>query len=183
MKIRNEVLNEKVDISYSTDEHVLEKAHKEDAGWDIKAQVSSDVVLKPGERKSIGTGIRFSLPPNVEAQVRSRSGLSINFGVIVLNSPGTIDPGYRGEVKILLANLGDKDFIIKNGDRIAQIIYSQLIDIELNKKEKDELYKEEASLLDRGEKGLGSTGIRKTKKLRRAESLPKKINMKKQAQD
>ena len=92
------------------------------AGLDLIAALPADLVLAPGERAMISTGIAIALPPDFEAQVRPRSGLALRTGVTVLNSPGTIDADYRGEIGVILINLGDKPHIIRRGDRIAQLI-------------------------------------------------------------
>ena len=90
------------------------------AGLDLRA--TGDLTLKPGERSLVSTGIAIALPPGYEAQIRPRSGLAVKHGVTVLNSPGTIDSDYRGEVKVPLINHGDRDFFITRGDRIAQMV-------------------------------------------------------------
>ncbi|MEA2014275.1 MAG: dUTP diphosphatase [Thermodesulfobacteriota bacterium] len=92
------------------------------AGMDIFASVDNAETLLPGERKLISTGIAIALPPGFEAQIRPRSGLAVQAGVTVLNSPGTIDADYRGEVKVLIINHGTRPFVVKTGDRIAQMI-------------------------------------------------------------
>lgn len=123
------------------------------AGMDLMAFITGDeeIVIKPQETKLINTGLFIELPTGWEAQVRSRSGLAAMENVFVLNSPGTIDSDYRGEIKVILTNLGDKDFIVHTGDRIAQMI--------LNKVTKIKFY--EVTNLDnteRGDGGFGSTG-------------------------
>lgn len=95
------------------------------AGMDLRANLSEMVVITPMERKLIPTGLFMELPVGYEAQIRPRSGLALKHGVTILNSPGTIDADYRGEVKILLINLSDTDFNISNGDRIAQMIIAK----------------------------------------------------------
>ena len=94
------------------------------AGMDLRAAVAQDapVTLKPGQRDMIPTGLAIALPPGFEAQVRPRSGLAAKNGVTCLNSPGTVDSDYRGEVKVILVNLGKEDFVIRRGDRIAQMV-------------------------------------------------------------
>ena len=92
------------------------------AGVDLLAAVEADVVLQPGERKLIPSGITIALPAGTEAQVRPRSGLALEYGVTVLNAPGTIDADYRGEVGVILINLGQEPFTIRRGDRIAQLV-------------------------------------------------------------
>lgn len=94
------------------------------AGMDLRAHLSEAVSLLPMQRALIPTGLFIELPVGFEAQVRPRSGLAIKYGITVLNSPGTIDADYRGEIKVIMVNLSDKDFIIQNGDRIAQMIVS-----------------------------------------------------------
>lgn len=98
---QSDLIKAKYDIEYSSTEYELKKAHTTDSGYDIKANVSSEVLLNPGEIKAIDTGIRFKLPKGIEAQIRPRSGLALNYGITVLNSPGTIDQGYRGEMKVI----------------------------------------------------------------------------------
>ena len=122
------------------------------AGMDLKAFIDEPVILNSLERKIIKTGLYISLPIGFEAQVRSRSGLSIKHGLCVLNSPGTIDADYRGEVGIILINLSQEPYTINNGDRIAQLViasHEQAQWIEVN----------ELSKTVRGINGFGSTGI------------------------
>ncbi len=92
------------------------------AGADLRARLPETVTIMPGKRAAIPTGLRLELPPGYEGQVRSRSGLALERGVMCLNSPGTIDSDYRGEVKVILANLGDEPFAVSDGDRIAQLV-------------------------------------------------------------
>ena len=94
------------------------------AGADVRALLEQEMVLKPGQRALVPTGLHLEIPPGYEGQVRPRSGLAVKHGVTVLNAPGTIDSDYRGEVKIALVNLSDEDFRICPGDRIAQIVIS-----------------------------------------------------------
>jgi dUTP pyrophosphatase len=121
------------------------------AGLDLKAMLEEDVVLLPMERKLIPTGIYMELEPGYEAQVRPRSGLAFKHGITVLNSPGTIDADYRGEVKVLLINLGQENFTVKNGERIAQMVVAKHEQIEW-------LPVEELGSTTRGAGGYGSTG-------------------------
>lgn len=123
------------------------------SGMDVRAFLQEPIIIKPGERKLVPTGLFFDLPENLEIQVRSRSGLAINSGIAVLNSPGTVDADYKGEVKVILINLGDKDFEINNGDRIAQLVFS-----EVNKVSLKEVELISSSLRDNN--GFGSTGIK-----------------------
>jgi dUTP pyrophosphatase len=121
------------------------------AGMDLRAFLDSDVVLKPFERKLIPTGLYIELPDGYEAQIRPRSGLAIKSGITVLNSPGTIDADYRGEIKVILINLSNQDFTIKSGERICQMVIA--------KHEKAEFIEvEEISETERGAGGFGHTG-------------------------
>jgi len=117
----------------------------------IDLHSSEDVILKPGEFKPISTGIRIALEQGYEAQLRPRSGLAAKHGISVVNTPGTIDSDYRGIIYAILINHGKKDFVIKKGDRIAQLV--------INKVEIPEIVEvTELEETERGEKGLGSTG-------------------------
>ncbi|GMK48099.1 deoxyuridine 5'-triphosphate nucleotidohydrolase [Paenibacillus glycanilyticus] len=122
------------------------------AGFDLQAAVTEPVVLAPGERKLVPTGLAMAMPPQVEAQVRPRSGLAFKHGITCLNSPGTIDADYRGEVKVLLINLGQEPFTINRGERIAQMVIQQLPEIAIA--EADELPD-----TVRGTGGFGHTGV------------------------
>ncbi|KRQ86999.1 Deoxyuridine 5'-triphosphate nucleotidohydrolase [Caloramator mitchellensis] len=122
------------------------------AGMDLFANVYEEIVLEPNKIKLIPTGIVISLPKGFEAQIRPRSGLALKHGISLVNTPGTIDSDYRGEINVILINFGDKPFIIKRGDRIAQMVINRIElpeIVELN--ELDET--------QRGEKGFGSTGL------------------------
>jgi len=130
-----------------------ERATPHAAGYDLRARVEVPVVLHPGGRALVPTGIALALPPGHEAQVRPRSGLALRHGVTCLNSPGTIDADYRGEVSVLLVNLGTEPFTVARGDRIAQLVVARLAEAELA--EVDEL-----SDTPRGAGGFGHTGAR-----------------------
>jgi dUTP pyrophosphatase len=123
------------------------------AGMDLCAAVEGDVVLLPGERKLIPTGLTIALPEGFEAQVRPRSGLALKNGVTVLNSPGTIDADYRGEVQVILANLGSQAFTVTRGMRVAQMVVAPYSRVE---------WKETETLPEtaRGTGGFGSTGVK-----------------------
>lgn len=125
-----------------------ERAHTDDAGLDIKSAV--DYTLDVGRCEVIRAGFKMQLDAGHEAQIRSRSGLALNKQVIVLNSPGTIDTGYRGEIQVILANFGAEPLEIKRGDRIAQMVIA--------KYESPEIKEGKVINSDRGEKGFGSTG-------------------------
>lgn len=103
-----------------------EYATKGAAGMDLRANVKETVVIAPQERTLIGTGLYLSIPEGFEAQIRPRSGLALKHGITVLNSPGTIDSDYRGEIKVLLINHADTPFEISNGDRIAQMVFAKV---------------------------------------------------------
>ena len=122
------------------------------AGMDLRANLSLQEILKPLERKLIPTGLFIELPVGFEAQIRPRSGLAFKFGVSIVNSPGTIDADYRGEIKVLLINLSNDDFSIGDGDRIAQMVIAKHENaqwIQVN----------ELSATDRGTGGYGHTGV------------------------
>lgn len=121
------------------------------AGMDLSADIDSDIIIKPLERSLIPTGIAISLPEDLEAQIRPRSGLAIKHGITLLNSPGTIDSDYRGEIKVILVNLSNDNYTIKPYDRIAQIIISQFVKAEFE-------IAENLDETDRGNSGFGSTG-------------------------
>lgn len=125
-------------------------AHPGDAGMDVRS--IEELTLEPGARALVHTGLVFQLPPDAEAQVRPRSGLALKHGVTVLNSPGTIDAGYRGEVGVILVNLGQRPFKIEKGMKIAQVVVSRVEQAEIvDVQETDET--------DRGSGGFGSTGV------------------------
>ena len=121
------------------------------AGMDLSADIDSDIIIKPLERSLIPTGIAISLPEDLEAQIRPRSGLAIKHGITLLNSPGTIDSDYRGEIKVILVNLSNDNYTIKPYDRIAQIIISQFVKAEFE-------IADNLDETDRGNSGFGSTG-------------------------
>jgi dUTP pyrophosphatase len=122
------------------------------AGLDIRAFLDSEVVLPPRGRAQIPTGLFLEIPPGFEAQVRPRSGLAARRGVTVLNSPGTIDSDYRGELEVILINLGSESFAVRNGDRIAQLVVSPVCRASIEEAES-------LSVTKRGSGGFGSTGV------------------------
>lgn len=126
---------------------------KSSAGMDLRAYLDTIIVLRPLDRVMVKTGLYIQMPLGVEAQVRPRSGLAIKSGLTVLNSPGTIDSDYRGEICVILINLSNEDFEIKNGDRIAQLVFAKHESVGLEVT--DSLEKSV-----RGESGFGSTGIK-----------------------
>ena len=128
-------------------------ATAQSAGMDLRANIDSPITLRPMERRLIPTGLRIALPEGCEAQVRPRSGLALKHGITVLNTPGTIDADYRGEVKVLLVNFSNDDFVINTGERIAQMVIAHY--------EKADL--EQVAELDdteRGDGGYGHTGVK-----------------------
>ncbi len=125
------------------------------AGLDLRANIEKDIILNSGERLLVGTGLHLELPVGYEAQIRPRSGLAYKNGVTVLNSPGTIDSDYRGEIKVLLINLSNNEFIIKDGERIAQMIIASYRQVSWQSVEVVDALGE----TKRGTGGYGSTGI------------------------
>ena len=142
MKLLVEKINEKAVIPF--------QAHKGDAGMDLFSV--EEAVLKPLERKLIHTGIKIQLPENTEAQIRPRSGLALKNGITVLNTPGTIDEGYRGEIGIILINLGSEEFKVEEGMKIAQMVIKPTLTLDV-----EEVV--ELTETTRGEGGFGSTGV------------------------
>lgn len=123
------------------------------AGMDIRAHIQAPITLKPLERTIVKTGLFIELPIGYEAQVRPRSGLAAKKGITVLNSPGTVDADYRGEIGVILVNLSQEEFVIENGERIAQLVIA--------KHERAEWVEvQELSETSRGEGGFGSTGVK-----------------------
>ncbi|MBR3649748.1 MAG: dUTP diphosphatase [Victivallales bacterium] len=127
------------------------KAHEDDAAFDLRSRV--DAVIPSGKITLVPTGVFMELPVGYEAQVRPRSGLALKHGITVLNTPGTIDAGYRGEVGVILINAGPADFTVARGDRIAQMVVQKLADVEL-------VAAEQLSDTSRGAGGFGSTGVK-----------------------
>jgi dUTP pyrophosphatase len=123
------------------------------AGLDLRAALAADLVIAPGERALVPTGLVLEIPPGYEGQVRPRSGLSLRHGLMVANSPGTIDSDYRGELQVILFNLGPAPFVVRRGDRVAQMVVAPVVRVAW---EESETLAESA----RGEGGFGSTGTR-----------------------
>lgn len=122
------------------------------AGADLKASIEETIIIKPGERAMVDTGLQMEIPVGYEAQVRPRSGLAAKKGVTVLNTPGTIDSDYRGPVKVILINLGQEDFEINRGDRIAQMIFAPVTTADFT-------IEADLTTSERGSGGFGSTGV------------------------
>jgi dUTP pyrophosphatase len=134
------------------DAETLPEYHSEGAaGADICARLEREIVLKPGQRALVPTGLSLEIPPGFEGQVRPRSGLAVKHGVTILNAPGTIDSDYRGELKVILVNLGEEEFHIRTGDRIAQIVFCPVTRV---------AFQRAGSISEtrRGGGGFGSTG-------------------------
>ena len=140
---------------------VLNKGHQplpeyatlQSAGMDIRANINEPITLRPMERHLVPTGLHIALPAGFEAQMRPRSGLALKHGLTVLNSPGTIDADYRGELMVLLINLGDRDFVINDGERIAQMVIAR-------HETADFIAVEILDETERGEGGYGHTGVK-----------------------
>lgn len=128
-----------------------EKMSSSASGYDLYAAVEEEIILKPGERKLIPTGFALAMPEGLEAQIRPRSGLALKHGITCLNTPGTIDADYRGEVKVLLINLGHEPFVIARNERIAQMVFMAVPEVHL---EQVEILSETV----RGAGGFGHTG-------------------------
>jgi dUTP pyrophosphatase len=141
-----------VKIVNKSNHHLPEYSTVHSAGMDLRANIESEIILAPLERKLIPTGIYIELPAGYEAQIRPRSGLALKKGITILNSPGTIDADYRGEIGIILINLSNEKFVIKDGERICQMIVSK----------HEKVTWEEVEFLvesNRGDGGFGHTGI------------------------
>ena len=142
----------KVQIVNTSKHNLPEYATSGSAGMDIRANLSEPVTLCVGERVLIPTGLHIALPQGYEAQIRPRSGVALKHGVTVVNTPGTIDSDYTGDIGVILINLGHEPFVIKDGDRIAQMVIKQYETVEW-----DEV--SELSKTERGDGGFGHTGI------------------------
>lgn len=128
-------------------------ATPQSAGMDLRANIDESIVLKPFERRLISTGLHIALPVGFEAQIRPRSGLALKHGITVLNSPGTVDADYRGEVMVLLINLSQEEFIINDGERVAQMVIAR------HEQGLMELV-DELDETERGTGGYGHTGVK-----------------------
>ena len=143
----------KVSVPYQLEKDELAPIYGSElaAGADVRADITEDMILQPGDRALIPTGLKFAIPAGFEIQVRPRSGLAFKHGVTVLNTPGTIDADYRGELKVILINHGKEPFVITPGMRIAQIVLASVIRAEFVKEEL-------LATTTRGEGGFGHTG-------------------------
>ncbi len=140
-----------INVIYSGKHALPQFETDQSAGMDLRANIPNTIVLKPGERALVSTGISMALPEGYEAQIRPRSGLAYKFGVTVLNSPGTIDADYRGDIGVLLINHGKKAFAIEDGMRIAQLVVAKYTQFNWNEVE-------DLTITERGSGGFGSTG-------------------------
>jgi dUTP pyrophosphatase len=156
----NESLNNKNDLKFVTkfvnksNNPDPEYAKEGDSGFDLRAFINEPITLKPLERKLIPTGLSVELPPNTELQVRPRSGMALKYGISVLNTPGTVDESYRGDIGIIAINLSNEDYTIQPGERIAQGVIMNVIGQRISELEKVEILSETV----RGTTGFGSSG-------------------------
>lgn len=128
-------------------------ATEQSAGMDLRANIDESITLRPMERRLVGTGLHIALPAGYEAQVRPRSGLALKHGITVLNTPGTVDADYRGEIMVLLVNLSNEDFVVNDGERIAQMVIARHETAEF-------AVVEALDDTERGEGGYGHTGMK-----------------------
>jgi dUTP pyrophosphatase len=143
----------KVEVVNLSSHELPKYSTTQSAGLDLRAELQEPITLEPGQRHLIPTGLKIALPKGYEAQVRPRSGLAYKHGITVLNSPGTIDADYRGDVGVVLINHGSEPFTVENGERIAQLVIAQFVQIDWD----------EVGVLSsttRGEGGFGSTGVK-----------------------
>ena len=138
----------KVQIVNKSRHELPEYATGQSAGMDLRANIDTPITLNPLQRCLVPTGLYIALPDGYEAQVRPRSGLALKFGVTVLNSPGTIDADYRGEIRVIMVNLSSEDFVVNDGDRIAQMVVARYEQIEWS----------DVDVLDETERGDGGFG-------------------------
>lgn len=141
----------KIKVNYTGKHELPQFETAQSAGMDLRANIEAPVVLQPGDRALIPTGIKMALPDGYEAQIRPRSGLAYKHGITVLNSPGTIDADYRGDVGVLLINHGREPFTVEDGMRVAQMVVAQYSQFQWEPVA-------DLSATDRGEGGFGSTG-------------------------
>ena len=143
----------KIEIINNSQHELPQYATPQSAGLDLRANLEESITLKPLERRLIPTGLHIALPDGYEAQVRPRSGLAYKKGITVLNAPGTIDADYRGDIGVILINMSNEDFVVENGERIAQLVIAKYDQAEWN-------LVTELSETNRGEGGFGSTGVK-----------------------
>lgn len=143
----------KIEIINNSKHELPEYSTLQSAGLDLRANLEESVTLKPLERRLVPTGLHIALPDGYEAQVRPRSGLAYKKGVTVLNAPGTIDADYRGDIGVILINMSNEDFVVEDGERIAQLVIAKYDQAEW-------ISVSELSETNRGEGGFGSTGVK-----------------------
>ena len=143
----------KIEIINNSHHELPQYATPQSAGLDLRANLEESITLKPLERRLIPTGLHIALPDGYEAQVRPRSGLAYKKGVTVLNAPGTIDADYRGDIGVILINMSNENFVVENGERVAQLVIAKYDQAEWN-------LVAELSETNRGEGGFGSTGVK-----------------------
>jgi dUTP pyrophosphatase len=143
----------KIEIINNSQHELPQYATPQSAGLDLRANLEESITLKPLERRLIPTGLHLALPDGYEAQVRPRSGLAYKKGVTVLNAPGTIDADYRGDIGVILINMSNENFVVENGERVAQLVIAKYDQAEWN-------LVAELSETNRGEGGFGSTGVK-----------------------
>ena len=143
----------KIEIINNSQHELPQYATPQSAGLDLRANLEESITLKPLERRLIPTGLHIALPDGYEAQVRQRSGLAYKKGVTVLNAPGTIDADYRGDIGVILINMSNENFVVENGERVAQLVIAKYDQAEWN-------LVAELSETNRGEGGFGSTGVK-----------------------
>ncbi|MDB9931163.1 dUTP diphosphatase [Flavobacteriales bacterium] len=143
----------KIEIINNSQHELPQYATPQSAGLDLRANLEESITLKPLERRLIPTGLHIALPDGYEAQVRPRSGLAYKKGVTVLNAPGTIDADYRGDIGVILINMSNENFVVENGERVAQLVIAKYDQAEWN-------LVAELSETNRGEGGFGSTGVK-----------------------
>ena len=142
-----------VTVVNGSDHDLPQYSTEQSAGLDLRASLNESITLQPGEHRLIPTGLKIALPEGTEAQVRPRSGLAYKHGITVLNSPGTIDADYRGDVGVILINHGKEPFVVENGERIAQLVIARYVQLQWKPTE-------DLSATDRGAGGFGSTGVK-----------------------
>jgi dUTP pyrophosphatase len=152
----NEIMNLKVEVKRinSSDLPMPKYMTEGSVGMDLYAAVKENIIIKPGEIVLIPTGLAMKIPSGYEGQIRPRSGLALKNGITVLNTPGTIDNDYRGEIKIILINYGKDEFTVKRGDRIAQIVFCPVVKANLE-------IVSNLDVTERGGEGFGHTGVDK----------------------
>ncbi len=148
-------MHEKIDLFFTMEEGVDPPVYASEgaSGADVKAFIEFPMLLPPGEIRAVPTGLRLEIPPGYEMQIRPRSGLALKHQLTVLNTPGTVDADYRGELKVLLINLGEQPFVVENGMRIAQLVLTPVV-------QANYIVASDLATTQRGAGGFGHTGLR-----------------------